>query len=387
MGEDQANRGRQKLAAAQALLPQIREAADEIERERQLPQSLIDAFVAADLFRLTVPLSLGGVELDPETIVRIIETLATADGSTAWCAGVTLQCATSIPFLSEEVARAMFGTPKDYMAFTIAPSGRAQAVEGGYRLSGRWGFASGCRHATWMGGSTTVYDGETVRLLPDGTPDQRLCFTSPANCHIQDTWHVTGLRGTGSHEFTMHEVFIPEEYAMPLDFSRPLRAERLCVLRLGLVGPIFAATALGLARGALDDLAHLAATKVPRIGGGLLLRDQPVAQHRVSIAEANLRGARALLYETIREAWEEAGRDGPITDDRQTLLFWASTHATAMAAQAVDTAWDLAGGSAVFQGSPFERRFRDMHMVTQQVAVYQARYFEAGKLFLSTPHA
>jgi alkylation response protein AidB-like acyl-CoA dehydrogenase len=238
-----------------------------------------------------------------------------------------------------------------------------------------------------LSGAGTIFDGDTPRLGPDGQPLLYVFFFPVAACEIIDTWHAIGLRGTGSHDFAVADVFVPEERAMLWDFTTPRNPGRLYAFGVGIISPTFAAIALGIARGALDALADLSARKTPRAGGGILLRDQPVAQHRVGVAEAQLRGARSLLLETIRDAWAEADKNGSLTTDQRALLIWASAHATAMAKQAVDAAWELAGGSAVFGGSPFERRFRDMHMVTQHFSVASSHYADGGRIFLTTPPA
>lgn len=387
MGAGESTTGQQMLAAARALLPQIRAAADQIEQDGQLPPALVEALAAADLFRAMFPRSLGGSELAPEAVVRIVETLATADGSTGWCVGIPAQSGLMLGYIRPEAARPMVSSPTDYVSLVTFAGGRASEVAGGYRLSGRWSFASGCRHATWLVAGGSIHDGAAPRLDVEGRPEQRFFVLPVADCTIHNTWRVTGLRGTGSHDFTVEDAFVPTERVLESQFQAPQDPAQIYAFRFGSVAPIFAGTALGIARGALDALARLAASKVPRAGGGTLLRDQPVAQHRVGVVEAQLRGARVLLYQTLRDTWEEVGRAGPITNDQESLLVWASVHATAMAVQAVDTAWELAGGSAVFLGSAFERRFRDIHMVTQQFVVGPSRYVEGGRVFLSSPPA
>lgn len=195
------------LDAARALVPRVRACADENERERQLPQSLADALAAAGLFKLTVPRALGGAEAHPETVVRVIETLAAADGSAGWSAGIAAQCGIASGFFGAEAARAVYGDPPAFVALVTFRAGRAQAVDGGYRVTGRWSFASGCRHATWLGGGAIIYDWEQPRLGADGQPESRFFFFTAVACEIFDTWHVTGLRGTGSHEFAVADAF------------------------------------------------------------------------------------------------------------------------------------------------------------------------------------
>jgi alkylation response protein AidB-like acyl-CoA dehydrogenase len=245
-----------------------------------------------------------------------------------------------------------------------------------------------------------VYDGEEPRLNPNGTPVSRIIFVPAAECRIIDTWHVTGLRGSGSHDYEVDDVFVPEARSLARTASPqpPRHPGPLYTFGFGVVpgrisaspgvppwaifGPIgFAAVSLGIARGALDAFAELAASKAPR-GGKALLRDDPVVQAHVGQAEATLRAARAFVYGAVGEAWESVCQTGDSTTEQQNLMRLASTHTAVVAAQVVETVWKAAGASSIFLSSPLERRFRDVHVAAQNVAVSPEYYGVAGRLFL-----
>lgn len=389
------------LDAARALGPMIRSAADQIEQERQLPQPLVNSLAEAGLFKMLVPRALGGGEVNPETCMRVIEEVARADGSAGWCVMLPACCGVAAGSLPEAVAWEIWGRDRlAYVAGSARLDGRAVTVADGYRVRGRWAFGSGCMHATWLLAVAAVYDGETPRLNPNGTPASRIVFLPAADCRIIDTWRVGGLRGSGSHDYAIDDVFVPEErtLARTAPPQRPRHPGALYTFGIGVLpsgisaspgvppwaafGPLgFAAVSLGIARGALDAFADLAGSKAPR-GGKALLRDDPVVQAQVGQAEATLRAARAFTYGTVRESWESVCRGDASTAEQQNMQRLASTHAAVLSAQVVETVWKLAGASSIFLSSPLERRFRDVFVAAQNVAVSPEYYGVAGRLSL-----
>ena len=373
------------LDATRALGPFIRACADEIERERRLPAPLVDRLAAAGLFKMTVARTFGGAELDPEAIVRVIEEVSRADGSTGWCVTVPTQEGLYSAHLREDVARELFGRgPAAYVAGSVAPPGRALAVDGGYRVSGRWRYNSGCLHATWLVCLCIVHDdgpdGPSPRLDADGEPLRWYAYVPAADCRIIDTWHVTGLRGTGSHDVAVEDVFVPQERSATPRLAGPAREPGALYRFGGGILPItFAAVSLGIARGAIDAFV------------GLLTRpDSPKPQLRESSqvlaqlgqAETQLRSARALLLEAVRDAWTAAcDSDVALSDARRLPLRTASAHAAAVSARVVEMLWYAYGSSAIFANNPLERRFRDAHTAAQRfnAAVYE----QAGRMLLS----
>jgi alkylation response protein AidB-like acyl-CoA dehydrogenase len=406
----QTRNGQLLLEAARALRPQIEEYADQVEEERQLPQPLVDALVEAGLFKMLVPKSVGGSETDPETFCRVIEELSRADASTGWSVFVPACVGAAAGSLEYDVAWQIFGKePNSCVASTGVPApnpaqrspDRAIAVEGGYRVSGRWSFTSGCMHSTWLASTSTIFAGEQPRTHADGKPEQRLMFFPVSACQIIDTWRVTGLRGSGSHDFAVTDVFVPHEHSLPRSTPvRPRQPGALYTFAAGLVPSVagaagtvisspwtgvasigFAAVCLGVARGALDAFVELAANK--SLGGSKgRLFENPVVQDQVGRAEATLRAARAYMYETIREEWDAVLKTGSGTPTQLSLLRLSATHATTLSAQVVDTMWNAAGASSIFIGNPIERRFRDIHVATQNIAIRSEYYVNAGRMFL-----
>ena len=405
MNLSQAREGETLIEAARALRPQIERYADQIEEDRQLPQPLMDALAEAGFFKMLVPQSLGGSETDPETFCRVIEELSRADGSTGWSVFVPACVGAASGSFREDVAWEIFGRePKACIASSVTPApnsslrppDRAIVVDGGYRVTGRWSFTSGCMHSTWLMGTSAVYEGDQPRIDDNGGPESVGLYFPVSDCQIIDTWRVTGLRGSGSHDFAVTDVFVPHEHSLsrstPVNPCHPgalyafaggkVSASPVMYSHWAGVGPIgFAAVCLGIARGALDALIELAAVKALGKGKGRL-RDNPIVQDQVGRAEATLRAARAYMYETIGEEWESVRKTGFCTPKQHSLLRLAATQAATLSAQVVDTAWNAAGTSAIFAGNPIERRFRDIHVATQNIAIRSEHYVTAGRMFL-----
>jgi alkylation response protein AidB-like acyl-CoA dehydrogenase len=367
----------QVLDAARALAPLIRANADEAERERRLPEALLQELKDAGLFRMWLPKVIGGDELDPLSTMRVIEEVARADGSTGWCVMVAAQCAWGLPSLDQDTVAGVFNRD-DIFASSISP-GTAVAVDGGYRATGRWTFASGCRHATWIWGTCRIVEGEQVRQLPDGTPETRNLFFRAADCQILDTWHTTGLRGTGSHDFAVTDVFVPSALATPGRFSDPLTMRQRWggpLYRAFFVWPMRGAQALGIARHAIDELIELAATKKP-FGANEVLRNLPRAQDAVARAEAALASVRAYLYETVAGIWDAVLDGREQTAEQRVRMPLATAYTAETCAQVVESMYRLAGGTAIYTSSPLERCFRDVNTLMADQAV-APRLFEAA---------
>src|SRR3954452_4436477 len=291
------------VAAARDLASDARARAPETERERRLADGLVEAMADAGLFRLCVPQYAGGVEASAAELVACCEEIARGDGAPAWCIATLGTTGLLAGFFPEESAREVYASPRSIAGGVVAPRGRAVAVEGGYRVNGRWPFASGCRHADWLLGGCVVEDGGEVRMLANGMPDATLMMARAGEVVIHDTWHVSGLRGTGSHDIEMSDVFVPAERAASLFTDTPVATGPLFAFPLfGLLALCIGGVSLGLARGALDDLAELAAAQKP-LGSRRTLAERAVAQTETAQAEAALRSARAFLYEAIGEAW------------------------------------------------------------------------------------
>ena len=380
--------GEERVTRARALAPTIEAAGDEIEAERRLTAPIVDALHDAGLYRMLLPQSLGGGELDPVAFVRVIEAIASADASTAWCLCQASGCSMSAAYLRPDVARAIFGDdPRAVLAWGPGPDARAVAVDGGYRLSGTWSFASGCRQANWLGGFAPILGGDgQVRRRSDGAVEARTLLFPADQAELVDVWHVSGLRGTASDAFTVADLFVPHERAILRDdpAERHYPGRLYCFPMGSLYASGFAGVALGIARAALDALVELAIDKTPR-GYKRLLRDSAVVQAQVGRAEGQLRSARAFLLGSLGEIWAAVGHSGELTLEQRMLIRLAATYAIHEAKEVVDTAHHAAGGTAIFNASAFDRRFRDMHAVTQQLQGRQAHFETVGQYVLGFP--
>lgn len=367
------------VLAARALAPAIRAAAPEIERERRLPEAIVKGMKQAGVFRMTMPRSLGGPEADPITQLEVIEALSEADGSVGWVAMIGSDGGFYCAHLAEPVARELYQDPDAVTASVLVPRGRARRVPGGYRVSGRWAFGSASLHAEWFVGGCLVFDGDAPVPGAGGHPRTVMTYFPASQCEIFDTWHTTGLAGSGSHDWGVDDVFVSEErcfdfMAKPRD-PAPLYAFPWFVLANSPGVP------LGIARAAIDTLCELAARKVVPPKGGLL-RDDVFVQSALARAEAALASARAYLFEALGELWAEvaAGREPSL---RQRAVFRLATiHAYRASRDAVGLMYEAGGGAALYATSPLDRQWRDVTTVTQHALVNARGYAEVGRALL-----
>ncbi|HEY7061039.1 MAG TPA: acyl-CoA dehydrogenase family protein [Chloroflexota bacterium] len=371
------------IDAAKALAPVIESYRDESERERTLPAALVTALAQADLLRMYAPRSRGGLEAAPVTCLLVLEELAKADGAVSW--NVMNWAAGHLygARLAEPAAREIYGRdPSVVISGALAPKGRAAVVEGGYRLSGRWPLASGCAHAAWFAVGGVIVEGGQPRFRPDGAPDVRLLFVPRAECDILDTWHAAGLRGTGSHDVSVQEAFVPDErtFAFP---DGP--AHEPGALYRGSIfnelSRLIPGVALGIARAALDTFTELASRKVPTRTASLL-RDRATVQAQLAQAEALVRSARAWVFETTAATWETLCAGESLSEEQQALLWLAGVHAATSCAQAVDLVYTLGGATSVYATSRLERCFRDVHVLTQHLGVSPLQWERVGRYIL-----
>ncbi len=381
-----APRGETLVDAARALAPRIESVADQIERDRSLPPELVDALIDAGLFRMLLPRSLGGAELDLPTCVRAIEELARADASVAWCVGQANGLLNYMAYLEPKVAREVFAHGRTILANGPGDGnrpGRAVLGDGGYRVTGSWNFASGIGHATWLLAVCHLFNADdSPRVELDGKPALRLMLLPRAAVLIHDVWHVSGLRGTGSQSFSAAHVFVPGTHA--IRFAAEARHERgplYLFTNNGFFGPAFGSVALGIAQSALAAIVDFASGKVPR-GMERSIRENATVQASVALCEARLGAARAYLRDTLRDVWDAVSLEGELHLEQQVRVRLAATHATHESAAVVDAAYALAGSNAIFADLPFERRFRDVHAVTQQLQGRRAHYENVGAYLL-----
>jgi alkylation response protein AidB-like acyl-CoA dehydrogenase len=370
------------IARARSLEPALAAAADEIERNRELPTSIVSALIDNGLFRLLQPRSLGGGELDPMTYTQVIEEIASLDASTGWCVEQANGCSMVAAFLEPEVAQEIFGAPDGIVAWGPVGPAELSVVPGGFRLTGTWNFASGSHHATWLGAHVVALgpDGAPLRRADGGEILRTLLF--PKNCAtMTDTWHVVGLRGTGSDRYSITDLFIPERHTVLRDPSiAPRERSRLyCFSSSNMYATGVAGVALGIARGMITDFTELATEKVPR-GARQRLCENQVIQSQRAQAEARLGSARAYLLSGLTEIWEVVGETGELSLEQNTMIRLVSTWAIDQAREVVNTLYHSSGATAIFDNCPFERRFRDMHTASQQAQGRQAHYETIGRV-------
>ena len=379
------------VAHARGLAPAIAAAAPRIEAGRELPPDVVDALHEARLFRMLVPRSFGGDEVSPVAFMQAVEELAKADASTAWCVAQTSVCSTISSALNPKIAAEIFkNDPRGVLAWGPSTSKNAKAIAepDGYRVSGEWPFASGSRHATWFAAHSFVSEPDgTPRRDAGGQPVQKT-FVVPRRCvAVKDVWHVIGLKGTGSDTYTLTDVFVPDDCAVAHHALDPAeRRERGPLYSFNiyqLFGSSFPVIALGIARAMLDAFIELAQTKTP-VASKTILRDNPVVQSQVGVAESQLAAARTFFYAAWDEIWR-AAQDDTVTFAQRVRLRMASIHASQQARQVAETAYLAAGTTAVFESNPFERRLRDMHAVSQQAQAQFAIYEVIGRHFLGLP--
>ena len=374
------------LEAARQLAPLIRDSADAIEKARELPRPLFEAMADAGLFLMAVPREVGGSEIDFPDYVQVIEEIGKADASTGWALNQGATFGTFAARMQVEAARAVWiDTPRSVVANTPAPSAQAVVVPGGFRVTGRQGFSTGCRHASWLAPHAQVIENGAVRQT-DGRPEARYLLVPKAEAEIFDTWHTRGMRGTGTHTFEVKDVFVPEERSVRTGAGVPQVSggPRYKIPLTLAFAAGDGAVALGLARSCLDAFVELAGAKSPRYMQGLL-RDQPISQFAVGQAEAALRSGRAYLMETVWEIWNEANQTGAVSLERRLGLRLAGTHAIRLAAQIVESIYNSCGATAAFEGNLIQRHFQDIHVITQHVQGRLVTYEMAGKYRMGLP--
>jgi alkylation response protein AidB-like acyl-CoA dehydrogenase len=377
--------GAELLAAARALAPELSVRAAEAEQLRTLPADIVAKLREAGFFNLGLPAELGGLQLDPLSIIEIVEELSRADGSAGWTTLIG-NSGTFMAWLDPDVAKEIVASrPRVVVAGAFAPSGTARTDESGrkFRVNGRWTFNSGCPHADWFMHGVIVMDGDGPRMLPNGSPDWRFAWYPASEGEIVDTWHVSGLRGTGSHDVVARDVMIPAERTS-MHFFEPARASGalyqlpLPTLASGLV----VGFPLGVARRALDEFVTLAGRKSRMIPPGPPMAEDDSVQVELARAEALLRSARAFVFEAYGATFETVSRGDTVSDDQRLHTTLAFVNAGRAARTAVDIVFSMAGGGSLYDDSPIQRCARDLAAGTQHFLFSLARWKTAGRLVL-----
>lgn len=380
LARDEQNKPVHWVARASALVPLIEAAADRIEAERRIVPDVVAALHEAGIFHMLLPPSLGGGGADIVAFNHVIETVAAADASTAWCVSQQVASTQAAGYLDPKIAREVFGPPHGAVAWGPPSGATAQVSDGGYIVNGRWRFASGSGHCPWIGGHAAVLERDgKPRLDDNGRPVLRTMLFRKERATWTDIWHTIGLRGTGSNQYEVKDLFVPEAYTTWRDqqSDRTDDGALYDVPLLTLYGIGFSGVGLGLARASLDAFVTLAAGKTGRVGRGVM-RDNPVIQSEVAKVAGGLHAARAFLREMLEEIWDAVNKDGATLEQRARLRL-AITGALDHSVRVVDFAYTAAASSAIFNGSPFERRFRDMHTVTAQGQAHMSNFESAGQ--------
>lgn len=379
------------IERARSVVAILKAAKARIEAGRELPADVVEALHRARLFRLLLPTSLGGDTIDLVSFATITETIAAADASAGWCIGQGNGCAMSAAYLKPEVARRFFGPADAVLAWGAGAAGNAVPVAGGYRITGRWSFASGSRHATMLGAHCKVVDANgKPRLRPDGRPDERTAIFVRSKAKVHDDWRVMGLKGTGSDSYEFRDEFVPDDEVYDRDLDAECKANALdpalCFRFSSMIAyaSAFSGVMLGITRGTLDDARALATTKQPR-GATSSMRDNQVFQTEIARLEARWRAARALVHTTLGEIWADVAAGQPMTLQNRVDIRLATTHAINEGVDIVAHAYREAGQTAIFEANPFEQRLRDAHAASQQLQGRRTHYMTVGRHLLGLP--
>ncbi|EHR00390.1 acyl-CoA dehydrogenase family protein [Bradyrhizobium sp. WSM471] len=369
---------------ALAIAPLVTSEADEIERTRRLTPPVVDALIENGLYRALLPQSLGGVEAPPEAFMQMLEEIAKADASTAWCLGQCAVCAMIAASLDHDTAQEIFNTAPGILAWG-AIAHEARIVEGGYRVTARWEFASGSRQASWLGAHVRIVGADGApRKNVDGSAELRTILFPVASAVLHDVWRAIGLAGTGTDSYEVADLFVPERFTAFRDVPSALR-EQGPLYRIGTGSTFslgFAAVSLGVARATLDAAIALARGKHQSLAANAM-HDNQAVQGLIGRTEGDLRAARAYLYATASAMWRDLCATGAFSAAHRSSVRLAATWTIHQAAKVVDAAYHMAGATAVFRSNPFERRFRDMHAIAQQIQARDTHYEDVGKMILS----
>jgi len=373
------------VAAARSLQPMIRTHADETERGRRLAAPVVDALRSGGLFSMGLASAMGGLETPIGLALRAIEEISFADGASGWNAMIVFDTDLWAGFL-RGASRDLIGSiSRPIVTGTLSSPGRIEKSDEGYRISGRWKFGSGCQHSdVVLVGALLCENGKPV-MGPSGAPELLQIALRASEITIVDTWRVTGLRGTGSHDFAIDNLFVAPERALPLNITTPVERGPLYAFpMLASFAVAKGAVALGIARHAIDAFKEIARSKVPATKTNTL-RERPTAQIDLAHAEALLHSARAFLYQSVEEGWRELIAGNPISPHLRALIRLAATDCVQRCAQAVDLMYHAAAATAIYESCELERCFRDAHVVTAHIVVQPAMYEAVGRVLLDLP--
>ena len=375
-----ADTGTDHVARARGLVPVLRAAAARIDGERKLPDDVVEAMHDARMFRLLIPRAFGGAELDPVVYVQCVEQIASGDASAAWCMNQGSGCSMTAAYLAPEVSREIFGDRRDVLAWGQGPGARAVRTEGGWLVTGTWSFVSGLHNATWFGLHAPCFDADgTPQRHPDGRPWERTMLIPRELARVTVDWHVLGLRGTGSDQFTVENLFVDDAHSVTRESADERRETgmlyRFASMQLYAAG--FASVGLGVSRAALDAFIALAKAKTPSMASQAL-HENVAVQSIVGHADARWKAARAGLHKALELAQASVQATGVLDVEHRIAIRQAATFAIHEARDVVHTVYHEAGATAIFDSHPFERRLRDMNAVSQQTQGRRSHFETVG---------
>jgi alkylation response protein AidB-like acyl-CoA dehydrogenase len=377
------------IEAARRIAPVIREHSDEAEQERRLSPPVVAALHDAGLLRMCTPRSLGGLEVDPMTRALVIEEISGHDTAAGWTLTNPLDQAYLGARLPDAGAEDIYGRGAHVViAGQFGRPMQAAPAQGGYRFIGRAPFVSNCYDANWIATEATVMAGDHSRAADKGEPAVVMAYLPRDRCHVIDTWHVMGMRGTGSHDVAVTDVFVPTARTFPFvpeftpgsHYQGPLYRFPLIGIAASNLPPLL----LAVARRAIEQVSALAQGKVP-VAASTVLRERASAQAKLAQAEAILRAGRVLLYDTLSEMWEAAVAGEPLSLRHKADVLLAMTHAVQSAVQVVELMYRAAGTSGIYTKSPLERYFRDVQVLRHHICGAETRYETVGQVYLGLP--
>ncbi|MFP6584786.1 MAG: acyl-CoA dehydrogenase family protein [Candidatus Hydrogenedentota bacterium] len=362
--------------------PKLASRSDEIEKARQLPQDIADAFSQDGFYSLLVPEGYGGDELDPENYIEILQKLAQGDASAAWCVMICSTSAMTSAYIPEQTARELFPSGVNAIhSGVFAPMGKAVAEGDGYRVNGQWQWGSGSPNADYIWGGCLILENGAPKMRTAGLPVSRMMMFENKDVELLDTWHVSGLCGTGSTDYSVNNVFTPHVHSVDLGFDTPLDRPLYKFPVFGMLATGVSSVCLGIARAAIDELVSFADAKTPQ-GTRKTLANKIDTQMEVSRAEMELRSAQAWLLDAIGNAWEEANSGDPLSVECRRNLRLAAVNAAHSSASAVTRMYELGGGTSVYKRCSLQRHFRDIHVATRHMMVGNSVLEQTGRLLL-----
>lgn len=370
------------LTKADDFIPFLKSRSDDIEQARHLPNDIAERFCDEGFYMLMVPKAYGGTEMDPPTYFQLIERLAQGDASAAWCVMIGATTGLLSAYMPPDIARDMFAPEnRTITAGVFAPKGKAVQEGDGYRVSGQWQWGSGSHNANWIAGGCMVMEDGKPKRMSNGMPVSRMMMAPKKDIEMLDTWHVSGLCGSGSTDFVMKDLYIPESHAISLVEDKPVDRPLYTFPVFALLATGVSAVALGIGRAAIDELISFASEKTPQ-GAMKPLASRQETQGTIAEAEAKLRSARGWLFDVLSEAWETTQATGTMTLEQRRDIRNAASFGARTASEVVTSAYHLGGGTSVYKKSPLQRHFRDVHVTTQHMMVGRPVMEQAGRLYM-----